>query len=284
MMTAVPIRGVLICFITFLTACLPASTLSALPTPSAAPRPNIITGSPTPTVSPSPVSRGALVRLDPVLYTYWISGPEILELASEVHATDLATGEQTLVFKAPEASTYLPVRNVVSAAWSPGGERVLVSFTNYTDSGGSLRLVTADGSLTTPLFAEHSSALEYALWSPNGQQIVMRQARPQACLKIANPDDAKLRELGQCDPLEYPRFWSTDGKWIAIYRMRGTNTTDGTWFAAAVEGGERVALEQLQGVEWYDQRYHPWRVTSTFACTWPTDSQRAKQFSFWHCE
>jgi hypothetical protein len=270
--------------ILFLTACLPVSTPSALLTPSATPRPSIITQSPNPIVSPSPEPLGGLERLDPVLYTYWISGPEILELASEVHATDLSTGEQTLLFKAPEASTYLPIRNVVSSAWSPGGDRVLVSFTNLTNSGGSLRLITADGNLTTPLFAKHPSALEYALWSPNGQQIVMRQGRPQPCLMIANLDDAKLRELGQCDPLEYPRFWSTDGKWIGIYRLSGTNTTDGNWFAVAVDGGERVALEQLQGVEWYDQRYQPWRVTSKFACTWPTDPQRAKLFSFWRCE
>jgi hypothetical protein len=126
--------------------------------------------------------------------------------------------------------------------------------------------------------------LEYALWSPNGQHIVIRQARPRTCVMIANLDDAKLRELGQCDPLEYPRFWSTDGEWIAIYRLSGTNTTDGHWFAIAVDGGERVALEQMQGVEWYDQRYRPWRITTKFGCTWATDPQRAKQFSFWRCE
>jgi dipeptidyl aminopeptidase/acylaminoacyl peptidase len=262
--------------ILLLTACLPVSTLSALPTPSVTPHPSIIT--------PSPAPPAALVRIDPVLYTYWISGPEILELASEVHATDLATGEQTLLFNAPEASTYMPIRNVVSAAWSPGGERVLVSFSNFTDSGGSLRLITADGNRTTPLLAEHPSMLEYALWSPNGQHIVMRRVRPQPCLMIAKLDDATLRELAPCDPLEYPRFWSTDGEWIAIYRLSGTNTTAGNWFAVAVDGGERVALEQLQGVEWYDQRYRPWRITSKFACTWATDPQRAKQFSFWRCE
>jgi hypothetical protein len=270
--------------ILFLTACLPVSTRSALPTPGAAPPPSIVTRSANPTVSPAPPARGASVRIDPVLYTYWISGPEILELASEVNATDLATGKQTLLFKAPEASAYMPIRNVVSAAWSPGGERVLVSFANYSDSGGSLRLITADGNLTTPLLAEHPSALEYALWSPDGQHIVMRRARLQPCLMIANSDGAELRELGQCDPLEYPRFWSTDGKWIAAYRVSGGNTTDGTWFAVAVDGGERVAPEQLQGVEWYDQRYHPWRVTAKFSCTWSTDPQRAKQFSFWRCE
>lgn len=270
--------------ILFLTACLPMPRLSALPTPSTTLRPSTITRSPDPTVSPSPAPRGARVRLDPVLYTYWISGPEILELASEVHATDVATGKQTLLFKAPEASTYMPVRNVVSSTWSPGGDRVLVSFTNYTDKGGSLRLITAGGNLITSPFAEQPTGLEYALWSPDGQHIVMRQARPRACLMIANLDDGKLRELGQCDPREYPRFWSTDGKWIAIYRVSGTNTTDGNWFAVAVDGGERVALEQLQAVEWYDQRYHPWRVTSKFACTWSTDPQHAKQFSFWRCE
>lgn len=270
--------------ILFLTACLPVSTLSALPTPSATARPSSITPSPNPIVLSSPAPPGALIRIDPVLYTYWISGPEILELASEVHATNLATGKQTLLFKAPEASPSLPIRNVVSAAWSPGGEQVLISFTNFADSGGSLRLISADGNRTTPLLAEHPSMLEDALWSPNGQHIVMRQARPRLCLMIANPDDAKLRELGQCDPLEYPRFWSTDGKWIAIYRLSGNNTTDGHWFAVAVDGGDRVALEQLEGVEWYDQRYRPWRIISKFACTWSTDSQYAKQFSFWRCE
>lgn len=269
--------------ILFLTACLPISVPSALPTPSATLPPSTITRLTNQAVAPSPAPRGAPVRLEPVLYTYWLSGPEILELASEVHATDLATGKQILLFKAPEASTYLPVRNIVSAAWSPGGDRVLVSFTNYTDKGGSLRLITVDGNLITPLLADQPSGLEYALWSPDGKHIVMRQARP-ACVMIANLDDGTFRELGQCDPREYPRFWSTDGKWIAVYRVNGMNTTDGNWFAVSVEGGERVAPEQLQAVEWYDQRYHPWRVTSQFACTWSTDPQRARQFSFWRCE
>ncbi len=222
--------------------------------------------------------------MDPVLYTYWISGPEILEFASKVHATDMATGKQTLLFTAPETTSFMRARNVASSAWSPGGERVLISFTNYNDQGGSLRLITADGNSTTPLLDRYPAALEYALWSPDGQRIVMRQARPQACLMIANLDDGKLRELAQCDPQEYPRFWSTDGKWIASYRVSGVNTTDGKWFAVASDGGKRVALEQLQGAQWYDQRYHPWRVTGKFACTWPTDSQYAKQFSFWRCE
>jgi hypothetical protein len=270
--------------ILFLTACLPVSTLSALPTPSAIPHPRIITPSPSPIVSPSLTPHGTLLRLDPVLYTYWISGPEILELASEVHAIDLATGQQTVLFKAPDASRYLPVRNIVSATWSPDGEQVLVSFANYTDQGGSLRLITSEGNQTAPLFAEHPAMLEYALWSPDGQHLVLRQVRPQPCLMIANLDEPTLHELGPCDPLEYPRFWSTDGVWIAVYRLSGTNTTDGHWVAVGVESGERVALQQLQGVEWYDQRYHPWRLTSEFQCTWSTDPQRAKQFSFWRCE
>ena len=108
----------------------------------------------------------------------------------------------------------------------------------------------------------------------------MRQARPQTCLMIANLDDAKLRELGQCDPLEYPRFWSTDGKWIATYSVSGSNTTDGNWFAVGVDGGARAAVEQLQAVEWYDQRYRPWRVTGRLTCTWPVAPLLARQFSF----
>ncbi len=275
-------RQYIILSILFLTACLPMPTLRALPTPSATPGASGIAGSTNPTASPSPALRG--MRLDPVLYTYWISGPEILELASEVHAMDLATGNQSLVFKAPEASGGWSIRNILSSAWSPDGERVLVSFTNYGDTGGSLRLITADGNRTTPLWAEQSNALEYALWSPDGKQIVMRQARPQACLMIANLDDGKLRELARCNELEYPRFWSTDGKWVAAYRFSGVNTTDGNWFAVAVDGGKRVALEQLKAVEWYDQRYHPWRVTSKLACTWSTEPRRAKHFSFWRCE
>lgn len=270
--------------ILFITACVPQFTPSAMPTPGAILHPSTVTRSANPTASPSPGPGGSLARLDPVLYTYWISGPEILELASEVHATDLATGKQTLLFQAPEAATYMPVRNVVSSAWSPDGERVIVSFANYTDSGGSLRLITADGKVTTPLFAEDSSSLEYALWSLDGQRIVVRQARPRACLVIANLDGGKLSELAPCDSLEYPRFWSKDGKWIAIYRLSGLNTTNGDWYGVAVDGGKRVALEQLQAMEWYDERYYPWRVTSEFACTSPSEPRRAKQFSFWRCE
>lgn len=262
----------------WLAACLPGAT------PQVTPSTTITPSSTEPVPAVSSPSASASKRLDPVLYTYTISGPEILELASGLNATELATGKQVSLFKAPEASQYLPIHNVVSAGWSPDGARVLVSFTNYSGKGGSLRVIESDGTVKTALPGAEALRLEYALWSPDGKRLVVRrESSSQTCLVVGNFDGDQLTPTPFCSALEYPRFWSRDGNWLAVYRLSAPNSTGGEWIATEVEGTRQVPLAQLPDVQWYDQRYFPWRLVQQPSCTWSADPQRAKQFSYWRC-
>jgi hypothetical protein len=126
--------------------------------------------------------------------------------------------------------------------------------------------------------------LEYALWAPDGKHFVARRAPPsQTCLVILTADGSDPRELPYCDALEYPRFWSGDGSWLATFRFDGANTTSGKWFAVEVGGTRHVPLEQAPGAAWLDQRYYPWQIVQQPGCTWPSDPRSAKHFSYWRC-
>ena len=259
-----------------LCACAPAPTPTRVTNAST-------TAAPLPTRAPTPTAnaQNARVRLDPEIYTYWISGPEILELASALRATDLQTNAQTLLFQAPEASQYMRIKNIFSGAWSPDGARVLLTFANYADAGGSLRLVSADGKSSETFLGDGKATYEYALWSPDGKQLVARTVRAPSCIVLVEMDGTVTRELW-CAPNEYPRFWSTDGKWIAVGHY-AANPSAEDWTAVSVADGQRVPLKNL-AVQWYDERYFPWRKLDAFTCSVPSDPRAAKAFSFWRCE
>ncbi|MBI4670830.1 MAG: hypothetical protein HY741_04065 [Chloroflexi bacterium] len=260
-------------------ACAPLPTTPAPPTPT---KPVATATLPAHTATPD--AQGALKRIDPEIYTYWISGPEILELASEIHATELATGARTLLFQAPEMSRFMRIRNVLSAGWSPDGARVLLSFTNQSDSKESLRLISGDGEQTLALPSNEMAEFVYALWSPDGAQIAVRPPRAPTCLTLFDATNGARRELSACETLDFPRFWSTDGKWIAVMHYAAPPHSDANWFAVSTQDSRRIPLAQLPDVKWYDQRYYPWRVVTRPTCSAPVDSRSAKQFSFWRCE
>ncbi len=231
----------------------------------------------------TPDAQGALWRIDPELYTYWISGPEILELASGVHATELATGAQAQLFQAPAATSSMDIRNVSAAVFAPDGKQVLLSFANYGDSGGSLRLVSADGKQVTPFLGQDKATFEFPLWSPDGKQLAMRAARSPYCLTITNADGTASRTL-TCNALAYPRYWSSDGKWILVMQLSTPPQTEKNWVAVSVQDAQVVPLAQLPDVKWYDQRYYPWRVVSQPKYNPPADPRSAWLFSFWRAE
>ncbi len=274
--TMMSVPFAILIFIT-LTAC--AAPTPHTPTPTAKPASAIVT----PTVTPTPDAQGARVRLDPITYTYWISGPEILELASEVRVTELASGAQTTLFRAPAATTSMDIRNITAAAFSPDGARVLLSFANYGNSGGSLRLVSADGKTSQPFWGEGKPQYDYALWSPDGTRIVTRAIQAPYCLTLASTDGATTRSL-TCLVSDYPRFWSTDGKWIAVMSYSAPPHSDANWYAVSTDNAQRVPLTSLTNVQWYDQRYFPYRTITRPTCSAPTDPRSAKRFSFWRCE
>jgi len=263
-----------------LSAC--ASPTLIAPTPT---KPAVI-ASPTaskPTSTATPDAKGVRVRLDPMIYTYWISGPEILELASEVRVVDLASGTPTTLFQAPAASTSMDIRNITSAAFAPDGARVLLSFTNYGNTGGSLRLVSADGKTREPFWGEGKAQFEYALWSPDGKQVIARATQAPYCLTLASADGTTTRSL-TCQASDYPRFWSSDGKWIAVMNYRAPPHSDANWYAVSLQDAQRVPLASLTNAQWLDQRYFPWRTITRPTYSAPTDSRSARQYSFWRCE
>jgi hypothetical protein len=65
-------------------------------------------------------------------------------------------------------------------------------------------------------------------------------------------------------PLHIPRFWSVDDKWVIIISY-----TPPTYTLTALEinGRKRVPVDQLTGLQVYDQRYWPWRaITPPATC------------------
>lgn len=168
---------------------------------------------------------------------------------------------------------------VVSAAWSPDGTKVLLSslLIERDIQKRVLRVVDADGKnirdihmeLCRPSMQRCSVFGPYeAIWSPDGKRIFLREAN---LLVLRNSDGSPSSTLASSPakmetvPLHYPRFWSTDGKWVIIVSLAPSNYI---LEALEVDGTRRVPVSALPGFQVYDQRYWPWRViTPPATCT-----------------
>jgi len=154
---------------------------------------------------------------------------------------------------------------------------------NYFPSeyGGSVRLLSktgqtiadlATGSPEPKFVGDPQITYSDVVWAPDAKRIALlyKQADGNRCPFVGNPDVTGLRKLKDCEADDHPRFWSTDGKWLITWSERGLK-----FFAYEVDGGRRVALEELGDVKLYDQRYFPWRTINKPVC---------KDSNFWSCE
>lgn len=207
------------------------------------------TPTPVPTIPPgSPIK-----RLDPVMGNTGIEG---------VNVTDLRTQASVRIYGEV---------GVVSAAWSPDGTKVLLSslLTQGNILNRTLRVLDADGknirdvhmeSCRPPVQKCSVFGPYEAIWSPDGKRFFLREAN---VLSLRNSDGSPSAALASSParletvPMHYPRFWSTDGKWLVIISYTPPNHT---LQALELDGTRRVPVSALSGFQVYDQRYWPWRV------------------------
>lgn len=192
-----------------------------------------------------------------------------------LNITDLATGAGQEIFSSSEAG-----ENLYSSAWSPDGNRILVTSggcdpcvgrLQAMDRAGSNRQVITSRIVQYQAFNKVNLALRDAIWSPDGKRIAFFDILPDGnrCPFLINPDGTKFRKLNLCEADDHPRFWSVDGKWVIAWSERGG------LYAYDVDGSRRVPLAELGGIPVYDQRYYPWRITDAPACS---------ANHFWACE
>jgi Tol biopolymer transport system component len=120
-------------------------------------------------------------------------------------------------------------------AWSPGGDRLLVSVDTANSDGSDLYIMNADGSeserIETSLVG--GASFSHATWSPDGKQIAFQQSgAPRSYIHIANQDgsDARLLTEGRAPS------WSPDGQWIAFERPRSIQDRGGDIYIIQVNG------------------------------------------------
>ena len=234
--------------------------VTAVPTDTPEPEPTR-EKTPKPTPKPDP-RRLSLKKLDPRLHA--------------VAITDPALDAQTIIFELGGRSRYNPI---YSAAWSPDGQRVVISYgwlTSEHDQGIRLQIVNADGSGARDVLSLSTvgqyRGLGNALWSPSGDKIVFAFLDgPDNGVWEINPDGSGLRRLNNSVPGEWPRYWTVDGAWII------TISGDGSLNALEVGGGRRLPLSSLDGAEIHDPRYHPWRVRQEPRC-------EQQEESWWKCK
>ncbi len=193
-----------------------------------------------------------------------------------VAITDPTLDAQIPIFELGGRSRFNPI---YSAAWSPDGKRVAISYgwlTSEYDQGIRMQIVNADGSDARDILSL-STAGQYrglgnALWSPAGDKIIFAfYDGPDNGVWEINPDGTGLRRLGNSEIGEWPRYWSVDGAWII------TISGDGSLYALEVAGGRRLPLADLGDMGIYDPRYHPWRARQSARCEQQEDS-------WWKCK
>jgi Tol biopolymer transport system component len=105
----------------------------------------------------------------------------------------------------------------VSVAWSPDGERLLM--TGFSGDSGRFDLYTArpDGSDLQQLTDDHAAEHEPS-WSRDGSQIVFATGETDLSqdVYVMNADGSDVRRLTDREGLDMFPVWSPDGRWIAF--------------------------------------------------------------------
>jgi hypothetical protein len=86
-----------------------------------------------------------------------------------------------------------------------------------------------------------------------------------------NSDGTGLTRLPNTGPSDRPRYWTVDGDWIVAV------SEDNALYAVEAEGDRRLPLASLVEVQFYDQRYHPWRILDQVRCD-------NLEESWWRCK
>jgi serine/threonine-protein kinase len=281
---------------------LPSDTPTAIPSPSPTITPIPPTLSPSP--SPTPVLRlDPVMGKDSYpsystksLHLPWGTpvAPFTRDVTIAVDVTNLASGSRSRLFERL-SDRY---GSITSAVWTLDGNQVLVTLGyqgtfvrdadqeyHFENPFSSITRMNRDGSNAKDLATASTRwippvQIDYryfygAIWSPDEQMIAVQYTIPvdgvnprggDQCPVIVNKDGAGMRKLEDCRAGDYPRYWSTDGKYVLVWSQSGQ--AGRRLWAYAVEGKERVSLATLleRGVKFYNQRYYPWRIVDQPKC------------------
>jgi hypothetical protein len=265
--------------------------------PTATPLVIVVTATPIPTPTATATPVGPQKRLD------------VDATRRVLSSTILASGIQTQVFKQQiavskwfrEQHTNITENGGInSAVWTSDGRGILISrggwagvygewggawYYKYCDDDSSMSALTqvdTEGGNAADIIRDRwdhktlscgggGPIIRDAIWSPNGNSIAVLRLTPDGQFRpyIISADGKHIKTIDQCG-VDFPRFWSVDGKWLIVRPDHATRL-----IACEVDGNRRVPLEQLGKIQVYDQRYWPWRVTDAPVC---------KGASFWECE
>lgn len=252
------------------------------PTGLASGSPVTSTGAAVSAVPPSPTPASTPVMTATVSRRLDIAGPH----RNVVNVIDVATNKSTSFFTSPGAIS----GTIFSAAWSPNGKQVLISHywnsSNY-DYGQLVTTLNEDGShaadiiraAPTSMGIEAAYAYRDAIWSPDGAHVAVRyQYGGDFGIWLANADGTNCKRLPSSDIGDWPRFWSVDGRWVI-----GISSSDGSMYGESIDSTERVPFTKIEGVQVYDQRYFPWRITDNPKCS-VTGTWYKTGGAYWDCE
>lgn len=251
----------------------PTVTQMAAATPSFTLSPSPPTATPLPTVTVPPIAGPK--RFDPV-------GAN----KNSVSIADVNSGTRYPFFQSPGRIS----GSVLSAAWSPDGKRVLISFnwnSDVYDYGHIVRITDENGANPVDIIKTGPSregivaahAYRDAIWSPDGRRIAVRyQYGSDFGIWLFNADGTGKQRLETSHIGDWPRFWSVDGAWVI-----GVSSSDNLLYAEAVDGTRRVRFEEIKGIKMYDQRYYPWRVIQEPVCT-VTGQWYYTGGAYWDCQ
>jgi hypothetical protein len=249
-------------------------TTGAISIVSPTPSPTIVsaaTSTHTPGVTPTHSPTSGLTRV-PSPTVPVIAGDKRLDPTTDrrgVVVTDLSNNTGYPLFTVPSAGEGL----VLSAAWSPDGKKILLSFQWWTsdfDYGHIVRIVDEQGRnprdiIQTTVSKEGVNAAHAyrdAIWSVDGKKIAVRyQYGSDFGIWLFNADGTGKQRLASSAIGDWPRFWSEDGHWVI-----GVSSQDNRLYAEAIDQNKRVPFEAIKGIRMFDQRYFPWRITQDMIC------------------
>jgi len=187
---------------------------------------------------------------------------------ARVALLDIETEDPEMVpmpFESPASSVVKPLWQLVSASFSPGGDRVVLAFSDDAGQTNGSEVWITDLNGDGMLLAASESHVSHVSWSPRGEWIAVREERPEQTesdglwsseLRVLRPDGSESLRVGPTivgigDPYGWAPQWSHSGERLAYFggvgpaRPGQRNASIEIWEAATAE--TRTLVPQGRG-------------------------------------